>query len=214
MVNMQVNVSDKAVKKALRTLGSRSGVAISRAANRAATTANKTISAETRERYIGVKAGDVKKALFKRGKATSAKPFATLEYRSGHDNLYKTGDVSPKRVVKTGRGHASPHFYKARVMRGRPFVALMGRPRPFVQEIRNPKGENKVGLFRRKTDEEKAESRRKGTKGTGRNAIVGVAAPALVQMMKNKEVLDGVRKEAGAMFEKRLEHEIDHMLKS
>lgn len=203
MVDVQVNVSDKEVKKALRNLGSKSGVAISRAANRAATTANKEISAETRERYIGVKAGDVKKALFKRGKATSARPVATLEYRSGHENLYKMGNVSPKRIVKTGRGYANPYFYKARVMKGQPFVAFMRRPRPFVQEMSN----GHVGLFRRKTDaERKPEDKR--------NAIIGIGAPALVQMMKNEEVIGSVQEAAGEMFAKRLEHEIDHMLKS
>lgn len=201
---MKIEVDDKSLVRALGTLNRKADIVIARAANRTIATTNKAMSRGVRERYPKVKDGDVKKALFKR-RATPERPLAELTYKSSHENLYKHGYISPRRIV---RGN-DPKYYKARVMRGHPYVPLTERPRPFVQRIKNKTGEDKVGLFRRMTEEEK-----KGYNGSHkRNAITAVYAAAVSQMMKNDEVLQDAEKAAGDMFLKRLEHEIDREIK-
>lgn len=202
MVEPRITVNDKEVSRALRALGQKANIVMARAANRAATTANKEMSKAVRARYEKVKDGDVKKALFKR-KATSSNPTAELTYKSSHENLYKLGNVTPKRIVKTGGEKPNPKFYKARVMKGNPFEPLMERPRPFVQKMSN----GHIGLFRRKSDDGR------NLRGKKRNAIEAVQAPALSQMLKNKEVLQETEKIAGEVLLKRLEHEIDRELR-
>lgn len=187
MARVSYVIDDKEVKKALVTLGNRADAVIARAANRAMTTANKRMSKEVRERYVAVKNEDVKKALFKR-RASANRPTATLIYKSKHENLYKMGKVSPRRIVKRN----NPPFYEAQVMKDGQMTPLKRRPRPFVQKM--PQNGH-VGLFRRKSDD-------------GLRKIEAVYAPALTQMMTNKEVLANVEKETGETFLKRLDHEI------
>lgn len=201
-VKMNIDVDDKSLVKALGTLNKKADIVIARAANRAATTANVAMSKGVHERYPKVKAGDVKKALFRR-RATPANPTAELTYKSNHENLYKLGYVSPPRIV---RGN-NPRYYKARVMKDHPLVPLTERPRPFVQKMPN----GHVGLFKRMTEEEKEKNKYHGSHE--RNAIEAFYAPAISQMMKNDEVLKDTEKAAGDMFLKRLEHEIDRELK-
>lgn len=197
---MKIEVDDKSLVKALGTLNQKADIVIARAANRTIVTANKAMSKGVRKQYPKVRDGDVKKALFKR-KATSADPTAALTYKSQHENLYKHGYVSPKRIVN----NHDPSYYRAHVMKGTPMVSLLGRPRPFVQKMQN----GHVGLFKRMTAEEM-----KNYHGTHkRNAITAVYAPAISQMMKNDEVLQDAEKAAGDMFLKRLEHEIDRELR-
>lgn len=203
-VKMTVGVDDKSLVKALGTLNKKADIVIARAANRAATTANVAIGKGVHTRYPKVKVGDVKKALFRR-RATPANPTAELTYKSNHENLYKHGYVSPPRIV---RGN-NPRYYKARVMKDHPLAPLMGRPRPFVQRIKNKTGEDKVGLFRRIPKDNM-----KNYNGSHeRNAIEAVYAPAISQMIKNTDVLQDAEKAAGKMFLKRLEHEIDRELR-
>lgn len=199
---MKIEVDDKSLVRALGTLNRKADIVIARAANRTIATTNKAMSKGVRERYPKVKDGDVKKALFKR-KATSANPTAELTYTSGHENLYKHGYVSPRRIVN----NHDPSYYRAHVMKGTPWVRLTGRPRPFVQKMPN----GHVGLFRRMTAEEKEKNKYHGTHE--RNTITAMYAPAVSQMMKNDEVLQDAEKAAGDMFLKRLEHEIDRELK-
>ena len=203
MVRTEITVDDKSLQKALGKLQGRADIIIARAANRSMATANKAMSQGVRKKYVAVKDGDVKKALFKQ-KASAHNPTASLTYTSKHENLYSMGLVSPKRIVKGN----DPKFYKARVMTDHPFKPLKGRPRPFVQRIRNPKKDH-VGLFRRRTEDQMTNYRGKHR----RNAIEAVQAPALSQMLKNEEVLDNTQKVAGEAFLKRLEHEIDWELR-
>ena len=192
MVRTEITVDDKSLQKALGKLQGRADIIIARAANRSMTTANKAMSQGVRKKYVAVKDGDVKKALFKQ-KASARNPVASLTYKSKHENVYKMGRVSPKRIVKDN----DPKFYKGRVMKDEPFKPLKGRPRPFVQRM----PENGfVGLFRRKSN-------------NGSRKIEAVQAPALSQMLKNEEVLENTQKVAGEVFLKRLEHEIDWELR-
>lgn len=202
---LRIEVDDKSLVKALGTLRGRADIVIARAANRTITTTNKAMSKGVRARYPKVKDGEVKKALFKR-KATAVNPTASLTYKSMHENLYKHGYVSPRKIVKTGYGiKPDPKYYKAHVIKGRPKYPLTERPRPFVQMMPN----GHVGLFRRKTKDGM-----KFYKGTHkRNAIEAVQAPALSQMMKNGGVLKETEKVAGEAFLKRLDHEIDWELR-
>ncbi len=200
MVGVQVTVSDKAVKKALGSLQSKSGVVISRAANRAMGTAEKVIRDETAAIYE-INKREVSKDL-KRKKATVAKPTAILTYKSAHKNLFwwksrgRSG-VSPARPVQSSSPfNPDPKYYSAHVMRGRGNIPLNSGPRPFVQIAKS----GVIGLFRRTSDHP-------------RSPIRGVAAPALTQIIQNDKVLDRLQKETGIMLQKRIEHEVDYLLK-
>lgn len=192
MVRTEITVDDKSLQKALGKLQGRADIIIARAANRSMATANKAMSQGVRKKYVAVKDGDVKKALFKQ-KASAHNPTASLTYTSKHENVYRMGRVSPKRIVKGN----NPRFYKAQVMTDEPYKPLRKRPRPFVQRMPS---NGFVGLFRRKSD-------------NGSRKIEAVQAPALSQMLKNEEVLDNTQKVAGEAFLKRLEHEIDWELR-
>lgn len=201
MVRAEIAVDDKSVQEALGKLQEKADIIIARAANRSMATANKAMSQGVRKKYVAVKDGDVREALHPR-QASARNPVASLTYKSKHENVYRMGRVSPKRIV---RGN-DPKVYKARVMTDEPFKPLKGRPRPFVQRM----PENGfVGLFRRRTKDQMTNYR-----GTHRrNAIETVQAPALSQMLKNEEVLENTQKVAGEVFLKRLEHEIDWELR-
>lgn len=192
MAGTEITVDDKDVREALGKLQGKADIIIARAANRSMTTANKAMSQGVRKKYVAVKDGDVKEALSKQ-RASARNPVASLTYRSKHENLYRMGRVSPKRIVKNN----NPRFYKARVMTEEAFKPFKKRPRPFTQRM---PGNGFVGLFRRESD-------------NGSRKIESVQAPALSQMMKNEEVLENAQKVAGEAFLKRLEHEIDWELR-
>lgn len=200
MITTQITVSEDKVKRALGEMAGKSGTVISRAANRAATTANKVIKQEVAKVYdVNQKAV---KGIFKMTNATRTRPTAVLKYESGFDNLYRWGSrgrsvVSPKRpVASSGPYDADPEVYSAHVMRGEGNKPLDGNPKPFVQITKK----GTLGLFQR-------------TKKNSRSPLRGVAGPALAQAVKNEKVIERMEREAGSEFMTRLQHEFDYLLK-
>lgn len=199
MINVTIVVSEQEVKRRLGTLADRSGAVIARAANRSIATGKKAIKQETAEIY-NIRQKDVEHIL-KVTKATARKPVLTLTYKDSHQNLYVFGRKSSLRpryvIASSDPVNPDPEYVKAKVMNKNRPAPLDGRPKPFVQQARKS---GNIALFQRVSNDSRAQIR-------------GVAAPSLPQIIKNKEVLERFNRDAYSMFRKRLEHEIDNVVK-
>ena len=203
MAEIIIEVDKEEVKKRLGDLSSQADKVIARAVNRASKTGRREIAREVQKRYK-VTQKEVNKHL-RIKKATASKPSAELDYKGGHRNLYEWNDgraVKPNKVIKWshGKNKSKPNVkvYKASVMKG-PAKKLEGKfhNKPFLQKVR--KG-SYTGLFQREWSSRDSK-------------LVSVQAPAIPQIVKNEEVLAQFRRAAGPMLQKRLEHEIDVVLK-
>jgi hypothetical protein len=221
MFEMTLEVDEAEVKRRLGTLSDKSGKVIMRAVNRSYTTGKNAISREAAKDYR-VKQKDINGAKTLRiVKATEKEPTATLDYTGTHRNLalWDSGKaVSPigKRIhwsnsrpigrAKDGRmqfrgGTPNVRTYRAAVERAHGKIGLQGDNKPFIQTVRKGQGKREfTGLFRRKSKERDA-------------TLVGVAAPSVPQILKNDRVMANFTRSAGPMLQKRLEHEIDNVLK-
>ena len=198
MINVIITVSEEEVKRRLGTLADKSGEVISRAANRAITTGKKAIKQETAKIY-NVRQKDADSILTVK-KATAAHPVVHMTYKGPHLNLMafgKQSSLTPRYPIRSSSPYdPDPEYVKAKVMTGRGAVALENGPKPFVQITRS----GVIGLFRR-------------IDNSSRAPIKGVAAPALPQVIKNEEVIARFNRDAASELKKRLNHEIDWVLR-
>lgn len=203
MVEITIEIDESEVKKRLGVLSEQSGKVIARAVNRTYPTGRTAIARETQKKYR-ITQKEINSTL-KIRKATESNPKAILRYTGSHKNLshWNNGKaVKPNKVIKWTRGSrgSKPNVkvYKASVMKGTA-KKLEGKfhNKPFLQEVR--KG-SFTGLFQRESSSRDSQ-------------LVSVQAPAIPQIVKNEEVLAQFRRAAGPMLQKRLEHEIDVVLK-
>lgn len=197
-VSLEINVTD--IERRLGAMANKASLVMARAANRSATTGKKVIKQETSKKYM-VQMRDVEGVL-KVTRANSKYPFVKLVYKDNHKNLYcwsKRGGnsvVTPNVPISyDGDGTPLPKVYHAHVVRNQGVKELGGSRKPFVQIA---KRSGNIALFRRVDD-------------TSRK-IVGVAGPALPQIIGNEEVMKRFEKETSEMLLKRLEHEVNYEL--
>lgn len=205
MPEITIEIDREEVKKRLGDLSNQADKVIARAVNRASKTGRLAIAREVQKKYK-VTQKEINKHLTIK-KATPSKPNAVLQYKGKHDNLYLWNNgkgVSPKTVIKWshGRNKSKPNVkvYKASIMKGSS-KQLVGKyhNKPFVQKVKGKNGDF-IGLFQREWSARDSK-------------LVSVQAPAIPQIIKNKEVMEQFRRAAGPMLQKRLEHEIDFVLK-
>lgn len=189
---LEIVVSEDAVKRALGNLSSKSGVVISRAANRSVATGKKAFKEEATHIY-NVKSGVVEQSA-KIKKATAGKPFAKITFTSGHVNLAKWGGrrapVTPGRPPKRTKKRPSPKVYKAMIENSGGRKPLDGSPKPFFRSGR---------ILTRTSRDPRA-------------PIRGVAAPAVSQILKNDDVIAHFERDTSKMFMNRLKQEITYEL--
>ena len=187
------------VEKLLGNAANKSGRVVANAANRTLPTGAKVIKQETANEY-NVRQKDVEETL-RRIKANWSDPTAILRFTGGHGNLYNfgKGDVSvlnPRYTVRSSSPFdPDPGNVFARIMRNGSMDALDQNPKPFVQIVNG-----NLGLFQRISDDARA-------------ALRGVAPPAIPQVIRNDKVQARFQKETGEMFQKRVLHEIDRLMK-
>ena len=208
MIDAIITVDEAVIREKLGELAHKSDVVMRRAANRALTTANKTVKKETAKRYR-ITQSDVSKTLTLH-RASGSALYASVVSKGQHENLARF-KVSPlRRARRKKRGGYTPSVYKAAVEKGGGLKKLDGDVKPFVATMPN----GFTGVFRRKAGKKKR-SRLLGifAKSAKRNnQIEAVQAPAVPQIVKSDAVMVVVTKEAGEMMLKRAEHEIDRML--
>lgn len=187
---VQVLFDDKDVLKIALRMGNlwrNTPVVITRAANKAATKVRTDIDKETTERYL-----TQKRAVHRTGtlhKATYSTLSAQLVYKDTFRNLARWAGRPGGNAVRPlyphqGWNNDKPKNYFAHVKRSNALKALTGVGEiPFRQEA---KGYNL--LFRRT--------------GRSRYPIKGVAAPAIPQVVKNKDTLNTVSKTAYEVMSK------------
>lgn len=192
MIAAIISVDDTFIKEKLGDLAYKSDVVMRRSANRALTTAGKTIKRETAKLYR-VFQKDVGKTLTNH-QAGKTELYAKIVSNGYHANLAKY-KVSPLRQVRrTKRGGYTPSVYKASVERGGALKRLNGKPKPFVATMKS----GHTGVFVRKSKK--------------RLPIEAVQGPAVPQIIKNEKVMLVLEKEVSEMMLKRIEHEVGRML--
>lgn len=182
------------IQNRLGSLGGKANTVMSRAANRAAAKANTVMKKQAAENYF-VTQKRVSSVVFVR-KANTATPTAVITAKDTHDNLYKF-KVTPTRIARPkGGGKKPPKVYASQVKRTGGKKTLSGQPKPFVAQMKN----GHVGVFQRKSNDHKA-------------TLKGVYGPAIPQLLKKKEIMDKVEEEATQVLLKRIDHEINRVLK-
>lgn len=203
MLNTTIYVDEAEVKRRLGLLADKSGKVIARAVNRSYNTGKNAIAREARKDYL-VNQKDVNDPkTLKITRATQANPTATMEYTGVHRNLYLWNNkraVTPNMAIKWSHRGPNVKIYKAAVARGHGKISLQGENKPFIQRVRSGEKGEFIGLFRRATPARDAK-------------LVGVGAPSIPQILKNEKIMEQFRRSAGPMLQKRLEHEIDAVLK-
>ncbi len=200
MINTTIQVDVEDVKQRLGVLSDQSGKVIARAVNRSYITGKNAIAKEAKKNYLITQKDVNNPKTLNITKARPSDPVATLAYTGEHENLYHWNHqraVSPGVIIHWSHGKPNTKVYRAAVKRGGARHKLMGKNKPFLQKV----GENGfVGLFRRKTEARDAK-------------LESVFAPAIPQILKNEVIVEQFTAAAGPMLQKRLEHEIDVVLK-
>lgn len=203
MVNATIYVDEAEIKRRLGLLADKSGKVIARAVNRSYTTGKNAVAKEAGRDYLIAQKDVNGPETLKIKRASQAEPVATLNYTGKHRNLYLWNNkkaVTPDKIISWSHGKPNVKVYRAAVARGHGKVELGGENKPFIQRVRSGENGEFVGLFRRATAERNSK-------------LVGVSAPSIPQILKNEKVIEQFRLAAGPMLQKRLEHEIDAILK-
>lgn len=203
MINTTVSIDVAEVKFRLGILADQSGKVIARAVNRSYITGKNAIAKGAKENYLITQRDVNHPKTLKVTKARPSYPAATLEYTGGHRNLYLWNNekaVSPNIIIQWSHGKPNVKVYRAAVGRGRAKIALLGENKPFIQRVRKGERSDFTGLFRRKTPDRDSK-------------LVSVMAPSIPQILKNAKIMEQFRRAAAPMLQKRLEHEIDAVLK-
>jgi len=197
-MSLDSNVAD--VERMLGNLSNKANMVMSRAINRTTGHVKTRMKEEAVKRYH-VKAQKVARTISIPKKATTGNPSAKITSIGSHPNLISF-KVSPNRAVRTLKsGKRSPNVYFASVKKDSGQLPLAGGyAKPFVMEPKN----GGIAVFRRLAKHEKSKSK---------HGIMGVGGPAIPQMIKNKDIMKVVNKDANDMMAKRLEHEIKQILK-
>lgn len=203
MLHTTIYADVKELNRRLGILKDRSGAVVARAANRSYKVGKSAIAKEAKKDYR-VKQKDVNNdKTLKIKKATQNDPFVSMKYTGEHRNLYLWDGkkaVSPDLVIHWSHGKPNVNHYKAAVMRGHARIKFYGKNQPFIQHVRKGENSDFVGLFRRKSEDRDAK-------------LIGVGAPAIPQILRNEKIMESFERETIPMFQKRLEHEIDNVLK-
>lgn len=200
--NLSLDSNAEDVAGRLGSLSRKASLVMSRAINRTTGHVKTRMKEEAVKRYH-VKAQKVSGTISVSKKATAGSPSARVLSIGQHPNLISF-DVSPKRAVRTLKsGKRSPRVYLASVRRDSGRKALAGSNKPFVMEPRK----GGIAVFRRLSKSEKSKY------SNLKSGLIGVGGPAIPQMIKNKDIMSEVSKDANEMMAKRLDHEIDRVLK-
>ncbi len=213
---MKISTYTKKVEKKFKNIDQKTPAAISRAINRAATKANKALSAEARKRYL-VKDADIKKTI-SRQKSTRNKLEATIK-SEGKGVPLGNYRISPKRP--RAKGEEPPKMYKARVLKSSRFKGIYGA---FVARMKS----GHVGVFKRVKIEPRIRKQRrrfaakikKGYTGTFKKInrhnlpIKQLYGPDVPHMIRYETVMNEIEDITRITLKKRINHELKWIIKN
>lgn len=197
--DMRYDVADmRNLQNRLGSLGGKANLVMSRAANRAASTARTVMKRQAADVYI-VSQKKVADAI-KIRKATQSYPTASISARGYGIELYEF-HVSPRRIARPaksdgGKGRKPPKFYSSRNKRRESRKPLSKDPKPFVAKRKN----GKISVLQRVSADPRSE-------------VWVKYGPSIPKMLENEEVMSKVEEESTKMLLKRIEHEMDRVLK-
>jgi hypothetical protein len=171
------------VQKMLKGQPKKVNLVLSRAINRAATTAKAVMSKKVREVYL-VPAAEVKKTIGIT-KATTSRPSAIVKSMGKRIGLakFKTSPAAP-------RPANPPSAYKSQVKKSGGLKVVEGG---FLANVNGG-----VGFFRRT--------------GSSRLPIARLMGPSVPQMIGQKSVIEWVELQAKNMLNTRIQHELEQVL--
>lgn len=220
--NVEIRAPDlKKIKKTIKGLDNQLPVLLTRAINRAATTA-KTSIGKTKTGVPSIyetKSKDVKPSTKLLSQADKSNLVAVVEVKGRPRPLAKF-KISPRRLSKRKGKKGSPKLYKASVIKEGGLKDLSGAPnKPFyavtkkrvegifsrtdtliqkrIKIVRRSKKSAKVKLYNYKTKV---------------NALQMHYGPSIPQMVNNEKIMTKVQADANKTLQSRLDHEVTRYL--
>jgi len=180
------------VERRLGNLKSKAPLVLSRAINRAISNVKKNSAKETSSRYY-ITSGEVKKTLRLVKASKSSLKAAVISSGSGIAlSKFKVNTGTPVRYRGAGR---SPKVYRAGVKKSGGVKPLAGDPKAFIAVMKS----GHKGVFERTSD--------------ASLPIKQLYGPSVPQIMKNQDILDVINKDAAETLQKRLDVEINNVLR-
>ena len=202
MIYSEIKVTSvEEVQKRLGNFKSKTPLVLSRAINRAIQNVKKNMGKETADRYY-ISSSDVKDSI--EIVNASKGRLKALAISGGDGIALSKFKISPKRQVKrTKKGGYSPRVYKAAVKKSGGLKPLDGEPKAFIAIIKNSRkkegAKDHTGVWTRKSGK--------------RFPIKQLYGPSIPQMIKNEDIMSKVNKEASETLQKRIDAEINNILR-
>lgn len=222
MINIDIQAPNiKEFKKVLERFDNKAPSLLVSAINRAATTAKASMKKQSSgaPSIYRVKPTEVEKMTsIHQANTSTMKAIVTVKGRSKPLSSFS---VSPMRKVSYKGKSPNPKKYKAVVMKGHGLISLdKAENKPFVAVTQN----GVIGVFSRmgRNDmiRKNMEVTRKTTSGTKKytyernvEKLQMHYGPSVPQMIKNDLVFDQVKTDSGNMLNKRMNHEIEALLR-
>lgn len=193
MIVSEIKVSGiEDVEKRLGNMKAKAPQVLSRAMNRAITNSKKNMAKETSSKYF-ITSGEVRKTV-KVLKASSSRLKAAA-ISSGEGIALSKFKVNPGSPVRYRGKSRSPKVYKAGVEKSGGVKALDKNPKAFIAIMKS----GHKGVFERTSEESLP--------------LKQLYGPSVPQMVKNDKVMKVVNDEANATLQKRLDVEIQNVLR-
>lgn len=201
MIDLQIDVSEQTIKEIRERLGglqNKTPTVLSRAINRTTTNIKKNMAQQTagKNGKYNIKSGDVKESLSEQratarnlqGRvAASGRPLLLSKFNADKS----AGPIEP---VTYENGKPTPKFYSAKVKKRGGKKALTGNPRAFIEK-------SKAGLIFLQRFSSK------------RYPLEPLYGPSVPQMIENRETIDFIYREAESTLQKRIDAEINNILR-
>lgn len=193
MIIQKIEVSGvEEIEQRLGAFKSKAPLVVSRAINRAVSNIRKNMGKEVPQRYY-VSSGTVRGTIRTLNASKSSLSGAVVS--SGSPIALSKFKVSPNRGVKRTKKGFSPGVYSAGVEKSGGLKPLSGDPKAFIADMKS----GHTGVWNRVSSK--------------RLPIKQLYGPSVPQMAKNEEIMVKINKEAGETLEKRINAEINNILR-
>lgn len=202
MIYSEIKVTSvEEIQARLGKFKSQTPLVLSRAINRAIQNVGKNMAKETSARYY-ISSSDVKDSI-ETVKASKGR-LKAIAISGGDGIALSKFKVSPKKQVKrTKKGKYSPRVYKAAVKKSGGLKPLDGDPKSFIGVMKNSSkkegASDHTGVWTRKSEK--------------RLPLKQLYGPSIPQMIKNEEIMSKINKEASETLQKRIDAEINNILR-